>query len=389
MIPDFKVLDMQSIFPSFGESVKSVTDYTLEERQRLASMLKKENFATKFSLLPLPNPGDPLYEWIEEIKITHIVYGANKRADEAWMEAMESNDPSEFRPALAHFNLMLAQINQYDADIFAAQVALESKTNVQALSTVRQKYQVADEKFHENFKSGDENSEEAMIERTARRVLEFSGLQAGSDWDMTMTSSTWYLALLPPFLQFEDYLAQNGREALPLVMARYAKEALVQFEKLYQRVGGVIPLRPGVQEFFKLTKDMGVPLSILSANFRPIVVGGLGQIPVSNRDHLVALTGLQTNSILAAHKDITAAQRIVSNPDLAQLLFLDGLSDTCSLEGPAENTAAAVFVLENTEFVNVVRSKGLPFFTFRDFHNVNETVLKIIARRDELKNERN
>ncbi len=356
-------------------------------REAMAEALKKANFADDLSLLSLPAPGDSLYPWLEAINTTHIVYRANKLADEAWMKAMVSEDPKEYEPALNQLNLLKAQVNQYQDDILVAQYTLESDRSLATLDMVREKYKRADEQFFAGHPESDQ-SPEAMVERAATRLTEFSGVQISSDLDLTMTSSAWYLSLLPHFLQFENFMSKNGRETLPFVMARYAKEALVQFKGLYEQVGKSIPLRPGVHEFFKLTKDLGIPVSVLSANFRAIVSGCLEQIPAVDRDHLVAVTGLQTNSVIAAHKDITTAQRVVANPDLANFICVDGLSDRPCFEGSAEGVTAGVFVLEGTKFMNVVKSTGIPYFAFKDFNDINSLLLQILKKKEIMQSER-
>jgi 2-hydroxy-3-keto-5-methylthiopentenyl-1-phosphate phosphatase len=360
---------------------------SLEQRRSIAVALTKDNFANKLALLPLPEPGSPLYDNLEEIKTTHIVYEANKKADEAWMKAMVSEDPTEYGPALRQLDLLKAQVNDYYADVVAAQSNLETDTSLAALNLVRERYQRADERFFATNQEGAQ-TEESMIERVATRLTEFSGVQASSDLDLTITSSTWYLALLPHFLQFENFMGQNGREALPFVMARYAKEALVHFKDLYEKIGGVIPLRHGVIEFFKMTKEQGIPVSILSANFRAIVAGCLEQIPVADRHHLLEVTGLQTTSLVAANKDITTAQRVVANPDFAHILCLDGLSDEPCLRGSAEGTTAAFFVLEDSPFIDVVKESGQPYFTYKDFNDINRIMLEIIEKKKNMQAER-
>lgn len=361
---------------------KDINNLDLKERKTIAQLLHKQNFADKLTIPNIPSALDsPLYQFTDEIKTANIVYETNKRVDELWMAAMVSENPEEFQPALTHLGLIHAQINQYQEDIAFAGAYLEQPKNVAILQSVREKYLEADAQL---------SPEASMIERVANRTLRFSNLQASSDLDMTMTKNTDYLSLLAHARQFENFLHHNGRETLPFVMARYAKETLVHFESLYKRIGKTLPLRPGVQEFFKLTHDLGIPVSILSANFRIIVSGCLEQIPPQNRSHLLAVDGLQTNSIVASHKEITTAQRVLANPDYANFLCLDGLSDKGCLEGPAAGTSAAIFVLndeKNPEFAQFVENSGQPYFKFNDFNDINAIILKIIKEKTKLQPE--
>ena len=362
---------------------KSLLGLDSDGRKTIAAALKKDSFANSLALLPVPRPHDPLYPWLQEILTTNIVYDTNKKADEEWMRALNSDEPTEYVPALNHLSLLKAQIDQYRESVEIAQETLESNRSLTILENVRVKYRLADEQHFKDF-SNDDYSREAMIKRVATRLTYFSGIQVSSDLDLTMTSAGWYLALLPHFLQFENFMSKNGRETLPFVMARYAREALIVFENLYKKVGSVIPLRPGVKEFFRLTKEMGIPVSILSANFKAIVVGCLEQISLDDRKHLLEITGLQTNDITAAHKDITTAKRVTAFPDLANLLCLDGLSDQSCLEGSAEGVSAGIFVLAGTKFATIVKESGQPYFEFEDFHYINSTIMEIIQQKDSL-----
>lgn len=355
---------------------KQINKLSLKERKIVAQLLSKQNFGDTLDVPDIPSPNSPQYEFLEQIQIANVVYSTNKKADQEWMTAMVSENPAEFQPALAHLDLLNAQVNQYQGEIDFAAAYLKEPKNAEILQIVRNKYVQADSQLPPGT---------SMIDRVANRLSWFTGLQFSSDLDMTMTENTLYLKLLAHARQFENFMELNGRETLPFVMARYAKEALVQFGPLYEKIGRTVPLRPGVKEFFKLTHDLGIPVSILSANFRDIVSGCLEQIPAGIRSHLLDVTGLQTTSILASRKDITTAKRILFNPDFANFLCLDGLSDKYCLEGSAQGTSAAIFVLSGTEFAQHVKNSGEPYFEFNDFHQINQTLLQILDRKKQFK----
>lgn len=352
----------------------------LEQRINLAGGLKKTAFSNRLQLPDIPQPGDLLYDLADEIRITREVFFKNKTDDETWMAMMASSIPEEYIPALAHWAEISAIVNVYKYGLETAKHEVKTPRNLKILKTVKEKYSYADSQFA-SLDGHQIGQEQSMIDRVATRLLYFEGEQFFSDLDKTLTESDTYLALLPHAMQFEHYLDLHSRDSLPFVMARYARPALIAHENVYQKIGSTLKFRPGVQEFVDLTKTLGIPISVLSANFRPIVTSCLKKL---HADNLVSITGLSTNDITATDKEITTAQHILKNFDLAAFLCIDGLSDKGCINGIVKGATAGIFVLAGTDFVDQVKKTGQPFFDFHDFHDVNRILTKILQRKAEL-----
>ena len=95
-----------------------------------------------------------------------------------------------------------------------------------------------------------------------------------------------------------------------------------------------------------MTKAIGIPISVLSANFRAIVTSCLKNL---HTDNLVSITGLSSNDITATDKETTTAQHILKNPELAVFLYIDGLSDNGCLQGIVAGATAAPVLLKQLD----------------------------------------
>ena len=363
---------------------KNIRELNQQERNQVADILKKDNFGNKLQLPEFPEPKDKHYNLLEEIKAVHFTYEANKRADEAWMAAMRSNSPEEYGPALIHLEQMMGQVNAYNVGLREARLLVNTPENLAILNTVREKNLEADRQFF-NQSREQKSQTEQMIDRVAMRLLRFDGVQFSLDFDKTLIKSDEYLNQLPHARQFENFIKKHGRGVLPYMMARYAKEALLNLEEVYRTIGKTLEFRPGVEEFFEKTKALGIPLSIISANFRVIVTSCINQIPVKKRDHLLDIAGLRNTDVTAIDKEIMTARRVLVKPNLANLLSIDGLSDVGCLQGIADGISAGIFVLGGTRFTEEVKKTGQPYFEFADFNDVNNILMKILDRKEQLR----
>lgn len=300
-----------------------------------------------------------------------------------WMAAMVAESADEYVPALRYLEGIMTQVNVYDTGLKEARDIVGKPENSEILKVVKEKNLEADRQFAK-LEGKQKNPTEQMIDRVAMRLAKFDGIQISADLDKTLTISDKYLNLLPHARQFENFMDKHGREVLPFVMARYAREALIFHKSVYEKVGSTLEFRPGVEDFFQLTKDQGIPVSVTSANFRVIVSSCLDNLPAEKRDHLIYITGLSTNDITAIDKEIVIARRVLINPDKANILCVDGLSDQGCLQGVADGISACIFVLPGTKFVEEVKKTGQPYFEFSDFHEVNNIFKQILIRKEQL-----
>ena len=328
---------------------------------------------------PLPNPLDHTFK---DAVMVYQVFKMNKKWDEQQRDALLSSVPEIHSAAWKRWQELEEQVALYSRINTVAKNLLATPEAVRILEEVREKYRQADRQFASLDGSRLEGMP-AMIERVALRLSYFSGCQVGTDVDMTLsTGDNDYLAFILGNPQLENIMKKNSRDAFPWAVARYVREPLLTLQENFWRIGKKMKMRPGVPEFFQLAQKKAMPITIISAQFRPIVEGFLAdKIPeVLKRARINAI---DANDISASDKSTVTAQSVLTNPDQAMLLYFDGLTDAGCFQGSAAGLSACAFVLEGSEVVNEVRDSGMPFFTFRDFHDNTRILEEILARKAE------
>jgi len=331
----------------------------------------------------LPNPLHPDYQ---DAVMVHEVFLRNKTWDEQQRTALLSSDPEVYSEAWKHWQKLEEQVALYCRITTVAKDLVATPEATRILEEVRQKYRQADRQFA-SLDVKRLGGMQTMIEWVALRMGYFADGQIGADIDRTLsTDETDYLAYILGNPQLENMMKKNSRDAFPWAVARYVREPLLTLQDNFWGIGRKMKMRPGVPEFFQLAEKQAMPITIISAQFRPIVEGFLAdKIPAVLKR--ARINAIDANDISASDKSTVTAQSVLNNPDKAMLLYFDGLTDVGCFQGLARGLSACAFILEGSEVENGVRDSGMPFFTFRDFHQNIDILQRILTRRDELKQE--
>ncbi|MDP2637634.1 MAG: hypothetical protein Q8P26_01070 [Candidatus Levybacteria bacterium] len=184
-----------------------------------------------------------------------------------------------------------------------------------------------------------------------------------------------YLTALIPGSSFaEQLLESHGREMFPEVFAATWQHVLKspQGSRLLEEAGSHIPLRDGLESFFSFVENSFSEFKILSANFEPIIIGGLRKTRANIDIHV---HGIQQNNILSTDKGNALIHFAQQDPNKPIVYIGDGASDLPSIQ--AKDFAAFYFALEGGKFAEALRRQRVPHFTYNNFFNIIHTLQRI------------
>ena len=300
----------------------------------------------------------------------HIAYVIYQDFDKKQLAALFGNNPDEYEKARDTEMRIKNTISRLQGGIEDAKHALEGDKTLTAIAA---KLQTGD---YETF-AGEHTP--TMDEWVLHRVAQFNGdIAIGSDVDKSLTQHADYLQYIPGSVQAENYMAHSdhGRETFPLMFARYWREALTtSMADNFYLIGSHVPLREGVPEFFGLTEQAEIPVSITSANFRPFVDGVMNHLPIVN--NIYTTTAVEVDDITATDKS-TVVRRLARNlSDRAFFYIGDGESDLPAMDEEARQVVACYFALEGSIFAKQLEAEGLPYYTYRDFRDITATLQRL------------
>jgi len=299
-----------------------------------------------------------------------MVYERLQQFDTLHQKALSSSDENERNIAFS-----LQRYIAYKAEMLLAGVdgeKLSIQDHESILDEINDKYRTADA-----YVRKETDGEIDMIEIIRQRISHFDGIQIATDLDKTLSTHANYLQMIPGSVQAENYMAHpdHGRNSFPLVFARYWQEAMKVLASNFYTIGKhIIPMRSGVEDFFKITEQAGIPVDIMSANFRPLVNGFISRLQTSNIRNTYAI---EVNNILATDKSTLIQKTAIANPTLALFYFGDGDSDLPAMDEKARRVVACYFALEGGTFATNLKEAHLPYVTFRSFHDINNVLLKL------------
>lgn len=248
-----------------------------------------------------------------------------------------------------------------DSEMFLRQITDFKRTiglRVQnEASPIQDTYRQAD------IKAIGKSTQEHLNLRLGKKKL---NLVLDSDGTLT-TNDRDYLKISPGNGVGDRLLDALGRDKFYDVFASTWRMPLQMYPSLFYTVGKErAKLRPGVTEFIKVANEKVIPLTILSANFEPLVQGILDQIEGSETASLLAVT---PDSILSTEKGACLNQLALNNPDNAVIFIGDGSSDIPAIE--ARENIGWFFAPEGSKFAQELeRQKVRHHSTFTDFYNI-------------------
>jgi len=218
-----------------------------------------------------------------------------------------------------------------------------------------------------------------MKYRIATRIAAMNGnIQVFSDFDGTMTDGTAHIDMLPT-RRLEEHLEVNDRDDFALYSSTTA-HAMMRYKDsrvLYEIGKEHVRFRKGVGHLVENIQKYtgGRNLTILSANFEPVLLGGLENLPeASGNLNYICIT---PDSFLSERKDLVLQFFARTNPKDALLMFADGGSDEISLE--AQDNIAGYFALKDKGFAKKCKARGVAYVTYEDFSEIEGHIDDIMS----------
>lgn len=219
------------------------------------------------------------------------------------------------------------------------------------------------------IQQADEESEGmSPKDRFWHRLSKFKNIRIVTDFDGTLTEDpNSYLMRIPGSSIGEQMLADHGRQSFAYAAALSWVHPLQKAPEAFRQVGKDVKLRDGVKETLDEAKmnPQIKDITVLSANFEPIVVGGLDQL-TSSADG-VRVLAITPDDIRSTDKGSILTLMALEDIDTAVVFLGDGSSDEAALA--AHGFIAGYGALENAGFarqLHAANEDGLvaPFFFY-------------------------
>lgn len=355
---------------------EGIPDHIQEELQAL--YFRKARFGEKYLALPdIPNPGEVMYHFFNEIILAHQTFRNLKDRDKAALAILTNNrermqklgipsDGSGYKLEFAKVIARETTIRNRIATLFRGLEKDETKiaANSGTIAEVASRIAQVDRVYLKKGKP----SPDKYYEWGKARIGEFSSILLNFDGDLTLTSHADHLTSVPGSMMLEPLL-RNGREVwFAIGFARYSAEALERLDSAFFKIGSSIELRKGEYDLFEeIGQGAGkkpIQPIILSANFEPIIRGIANRLKVMTPNlKVLAVTPNDIRSTRKGNKVLTLA---ANYPNSAQLIFADGETDGSMLNDYPASVGAAYFALSGGKFEQMLINKPVPYFPFRD-----------------------
>lgn len=242
----------------------------------------------------------------------------------------------------------------------------------------------------ERYRKADRASVQlSPIDRARMRLDQCEeGVHVISDFDGTISDLSWnYLPLIPGSAIIEPAM-QDERDKFPEHFAKGWRPILSKLPAVFYEAGQQIPIRSGVPDMLALCNEQNIPFDVLSANFEPVVKGGLSQLPDAQN---VRIFAIKPDSIAASDKGTYLRALAAENPNRMLLYLGDGSSDKAALD--AADQIGVFFALDGSSFHKELAQEQqkraaegtseIIFFTYKTFHDIKDKVQELTKPKKE------
>lgn len=231
----------------------------------------------------------------------------------------------------------------------------------------------------EAYKSADQTThDQTREEKAAARINALgSTFLCVTDFDNTVTEGDDHVRRMPTS-QLEVLLQNHGRHRFTEFTVSTVHSMLPKDKKVLRDVGREhVVFREGFGKFILYTKDIGAPRPIIvSANYEDVLYGALEKKHQAHDN--VSILSITQESDLSRHKDLILKYYAAQNPETALFFIGDGSSDIPALE--AKDTVAFYFALEDSSFHRECEKRGVLYFTFKDFNDVQSKMRELMSK---------
>ena len=315
-------------------------------------------------------PSDPLRVLDHGARVSEANdWLARHVADPANIARYHAGDTNALSPDLHAEVQRLRELNE---EIANANQAPQVKAN---LESMRLRIVAADR----------QNEGADSLTRAAARISQFDRVHHIFDFDNTISdyrgvsTHEMFRRKFPASDKAELMLnsCAPDREIFNTLLAAAWQPALRQFPDLFEDAAGLIPIREGVDEYFKyLTESPGAQATILSGSFEPFVRKSMEAIPNAQSVPILAVP-IEGPTIASIKKGVVIEGLVAQDPGTAIVYYGDGESDVPSLE--AQGQIALFVVLRGSKFHRAVDEAGALHVPFNDFREVRAKMAHIQA----------
>lgn len=247
----------------------------------------------------------------------------------------------------------------------------------------------------ERYKQADKEvgPDATMEARIEARVAAANGVRLAFDYDNTISDSSKRAAIFDPNGDpeadhqrqliagsevGEAILTQYGRDEFAHAFVQSWQRPLTDMPGAFYQAGTLVPTREGMDRLFTYLRDEGIGAGVISANFEPIIRGGLSQLPDTEGVSVRAITAGNINSTA---KDAVIRDEAHKYQDKAFIFVGDGASDLPALD--AQAVVACYFALEGSVFATQLAEQGIPHFTYKTGDDIIDKLAGITPAQEE------
>lgn len=236
-------------------------------------------------------------------------------------------------------------------------------------------------------------SHASMEERVAARITAANGIYMAFDYDNTISDGSkradifdpngdpqadYQRQLIAGSELGEEILTQFGRDEFAHAFVQSWQRPLTDMPGAFYQAGTLTPTRAGMDHLFTYLYNESIGAGVISANFEPIIRGGLKQLPATENVSVRAITAGNINSTA---KDAVIIDEAHKHHDKAFIFVGDGASDLPALA--AKDVVACYFALEGSIFAQQLEEQGIPHFTYKTGDDIIDTLEVITAAQEE------
>lgn len=206
----------------------------------------------------------------------------------------------------------------------------------------------------------------------------------GSMTEIKKTEREYLIPHGPGSVPLEAYLDSNGRDRLPEGFVRHIQPLLRRRPDIFREAGQHAgKLRDGVVELFTWLKERGTPRTILSANWRELVHGGLVGTPLADDPDLTTVA-IEHNDITSIDKPTKLQLFAADQPNHIIVYVGDGESDMRAGEAYARGVVGWIFALKDSPFDQRLTEQQIPHSTYENYHEIMLQLQDADSRAQEL-----
>src|SRR5260221_1806850 len=186
------------------------------------------------------------------------------------------------------------------------------------------------------------------------------------------TERNYLMPNVPGSEVLEQHFLDYGRDNFARPFIENIQPYLKSHPELFHEGGrNAVVLRKGVVEFFTSLARKQTQRTILSANFKPFIEGGLYDTPL-RYDKGLRIIAITHDDISSKDKDTALKLLAADNPNNAIIYIGDGASDMKAAIAFKHHAIAGIFAFKDSDFDRELSTQEppIPHLTYTDFNEI-------------------